>query len=616
MNILEYLLINALTVTVLAVVAWPLLRWLRKPRLAHVVWVLLLVKLVTPPLVQLPIQFGSVEVAAKPTADSALSQQTIVLTESTERGASDALQQTTSVNQAAPAIPGNLEAKSVVPRNRLITFLVTVWVVGGLAYLTTLLYRQVRFWKYLRENELIDVDLVGEGYDLAWQMGLANPPLVRILCSAVSPMLCGLGRSVTLIIPAELADRLSKESRATLIAHELAHYQRRDHWVRVLEGVVTTLFWWNPAVWLIRRSLHVAEEECVDARVVSEFPSRPRQYAEALLDTIDFMSERRVVLPPMASGLGSAPLLRHRLTRIMDGSVQQDAAPNASRRTAFCCVAMLVLPFGVGWSAQVVPTISKTKTGSVVPSVSNESFESRHEVLSPRREFRLLCNTNQTCRVLSADGSMLAEVTNASSAVFISNETVVIGTTSGQLQAVNCSMGSIHTVREVGSGVRSLDWSNAAERLAVVTFDNRLLVLDDALSIVASRIFKDIEIGVARFHESGQSLLLPTTETFESTITYADGSEAIEVSQVYGFEVLERPGLLSIESCELTTPIAFARFVGDQGEVVGYDESGRVTLFTPSPLTPIKVDWLPQSAIAALQFSPQVNDTQYVPESF
>src|SRR5437773_1721665 len=80
-------------------------------------------------------------------------------------------------------------------------------------------------------------------------------------------------------------------ARATLIAHELAHYRRGDHWVRVFELVVSGIFWWNPVVWWARRQIEIAEEECCDAWVIEQFPDTPRWYAEALLETIDFLSE-------------------------------------------------------------------------------------------------------------------------------------------------------------------------------------------------------------------------------------------------------------------------------------------------------------------------------------
>src|SRR5205085_625859 len=119
--------------------------------------------------------------------------------------------------------------------------------------------------------------------------------------------------------PRALLARLAPEARDTLLAHELAHFLRRDHWVRVLEFVATGLFWWHPAVWLARAGIEVAEEECCDAWVVGGLAASPRSYAEALLATVDFEAElRRPCLPPTACAANrSARLLRRRLFGII-----------------------------------------------------------------------------------------------------------------------------------------------------------------------------------------------------------------------------------------------------------------------------------------------------------
>ena len=50
--------------------------------------------------------------------------------------------------------------------------------------------------------------------------------------------------------PAGLDCRLKGEGRRAVLAHELAHLRRRDHWVRRLEMVAAVFHWWNPLFWL------------------------------------------------------------------------------------------------------------------------------------------------------------------------------------------------------------------------------------------------------------------------------------------------------------------------------------------------------------------------------
>jgi hypothetical protein len=118
-------------------------------------------------------------------------------------------------------------------------------------------------------------------------------------------------------LPAALWERLAPDQQDTLLAHELAHLRRRDHWVRRLELLVLGLYWWHPVVWWGRRQLHEAEEQCCDAWVVWALPAAARAYATALLETVTFLSQSRRALPVTASGAGHVRPLKRRLAMIL-----------------------------------------------------------------------------------------------------------------------------------------------------------------------------------------------------------------------------------------------------------------------------------------------------------
>jgi hypothetical protein len=87
--------------------------------------------------------------------------------------------------------------------------------------------------------------------------------------------------------------------------------------------------------------------------VIEQFPASPRCYAEALLETIDFLSAERLVLPPAAAGLGHVPFLRRRLTAIMRG-----VAPKAMSRPGW--LAFAVVFFGsLPWHPALTPAVAR-----------------------------------------------------------------------------------------------------------------------------------------------------------------------------------------------------------------------------------------------------------------
>jgi hypothetical protein len=152
---------------------------------------------------------------------------------------------------------------------------------------------------------------------LAVRMGLRRIPGVWLLPAPVSPLLLALGGRPRILLPLDLWPRLSDEQQETLLAHELAHLRRRDHWVRRLELVALGLYWWLPVAWWARRKLQDAEEQCCDAWVVAVLPESAPAYASALLETVTFLSCAPLALPVTASGVGHVPLLKRRLTMIL-----------------------------------------------------------------------------------------------------------------------------------------------------------------------------------------------------------------------------------------------------------------------------------------------------------
>src|SRR5262249_42277581 len=153
-------------------------------------------------------------------------------------------------------------------------------------------------------------------HNLAVRLGLKQCPGVWLVPGCVSPMLWSLGRELRLLLPIDLLDRLGDEQRATLLAHELAHCRRRDHWVRGLELLVLGLYWWLPLLWWAGGELQQAEEECGDAWVVWALPRPARAYATPLVEPLDFLSGTRPAVPLIASGVGHVRLVRRRLTMI------------------------------------------------------------------------------------------------------------------------------------------------------------------------------------------------------------------------------------------------------------------------------------------------------------
>ncbi len=354
---LAYLAIaNAMLAALLGLLVWWISRWIRRPALVHVLWILVLVRLVTPPLLvfhvtglgawlSATIPSQAAEMALTVVRD-ATSQQTRML--AMMRSVLDHEDLIPRMDLAPQGLSEPLEARltTYVPVTHAVDFSVAalqwiqgscvyatqhagkfldywipIWLAGTAACCLIQLYLGLRFRARLRREAYTSRIWQARTERIARRMGLRSCPAVLLVRATISPMLWGFGSRTRLLFPERLLETLNASSQNTLLAHELAHYRRGDQWVRLLELFVTSLFWWHPVVWWARYHIEAAEEECCDACAVTQANGCPRTYAEALLTTVDFMSLGLPVMPPAASGVGSR-LLRKRLTNIMRGASQ------------------------------------------------------------------------------------------------------------------------------------------------------------------------------------------------------------------------------------------------------------------------------------------------------
>jgi beta-lactamase regulating signal transducer with metallopeptidase domain len=377
-------LANALWAALLAGAAVICARWLRRPALAHLLWIVVLAKLLTPPLVELPLgdwlgrpsgwlsdaatafdplerqgaglfsgSTGEIKPAIDLPASPANEAAGKVQLQSTAGSRAEAVRSKAPISVEPDGAPNVARVAVLVSPAALLRMGAILWLLGSTAMAIRMVRRTWQFQVYLKSAGSTDVALQSRLDRLAERAGLSSAPRLVIVENVVSPMLWGLrlprlrpsqeGRGARLIFPGPLASRLDAASCDGLLLHELAHYARGDNWVRLLELLAQVLYWWHPLVWFARREIEAVEEECCDAWALSRQTGSRRLYAEALLATVDFLYEPPLApLPPAACGLGEAPLLRRRLTQIMRG----EAAKAASRpaKALVIAAAAVVLP--------------------------------------------------------------------------------------------------------------------------------------------------------------------------------------------------------------------------------------------------------------------------------
>jgi beta-lactamase regulating signal transducer with metallopeptidase domain len=352
--VIDWLLTNALGALALAAVAGMLIWTFRPaPAVRHALWLVVLLKLVLPtgPTISLPVADPTPPPEPKVVTVTAQPQDVVVEEElftvqvqpkpgQTAEDAAALVLRTTNKDEATDARSGlavtPIPATEPPPAKPFDyrPGLLGAWALGAVLIGWRQLRDTARFARFARQARPAADHLVAEVAIVANRLGV-RVPAVRVLAGLTSPVMWCLGRPV-LLWPAGLECRLKGQGRQAVIAHELAHLRRRDHWVRRLEMVAAVLHWWNPLFWVARKKLRADAELACDAWAAGQ--ADRRAYAEALLEVCSFNPRRRPAPAVGVFGEGRRAM-QERLTMIMRDHVPCRLAFGAKLVVALMAVA-------------------------------------------------------------------------------------------------------------------------------------------------------------------------------------------------------------------------------------------------------------------------------------
>ena len=336
---------NTVIALVFAFFVYGLTRVWRNPPVAHVLWLLVLLKLVAPSVMRvewsalgLP---GSTHARGRMIADVSRieGQKTETHSPFVDRPTARTTAEASATSVKEHVFAAGLRRFWSRGRPVLLWF----WLAGAALCALVAATRIVRFERLLRDTLPASKRLQRLAFEVAGKLGVRRVPDVRYVeCVDVPLVWCAGGRA-TIVLPIRLFRQFDDQQVAMILAHELAHLRRRDHWVRAVELIVSTIYWWNPLVWVIRRQIHHAEDLCCDARVRYAFPDCTKRFAEVVLKTAESFSASKVGarLLPTSPFLHSLSL-KARIEMILESRF----TPSVSTRSMFAIalLALLVLP--------------------------------------------------------------------------------------------------------------------------------------------------------------------------------------------------------------------------------------------------------------------------------
>jgi bla regulator protein BlaR1 len=175
--------------------------------------------------------------------------------------------------------------------------------VGGLLYI-----RRIRHYRVhsVAEEFKHKIDMFSSQIGIRQTVRLVQSELVKV------PVTVGWLKPV-ILLPMGIILQLPANQLESILWHELAHIRRRDFLVNILQGLVETVFFFNPGLLWLSSLIRAEREACCDDIVLSRIKHKAN-YMEALLAFVSGDNSRAL----LAMGIGSGSQLRDRLKRMVN----------------------------------------------------------------------------------------------------------------------------------------------------------------------------------------------------------------------------------------------------------------------------------------------------------
>jgi beta-lactamase regulating signal transducer with metallopeptidase domain len=313
----------------------------RRPHLAYLLWMVVILKCLTPPIWSSPTGIFSWTMSRSPATGSP--------------GASAAIQgaktqpslQTTSSTSLRPSAQEGTSASAKgfalsYPRWTITHVVLVIWLAGAMASAEFLLFSIARISARLRRSALpLDPAWLRELDECARRLNVRRPVRLLVTSQQVGPAVYGYLCPVV-VLPEVLVTRQPPIAWDSILSHELIHIRRRDPLVALVQAVARCLWWFHPLVWWASREADRERERACDEAVLADLALDPAEYAQSLLDVVKLKQQLRPMLA--FPGVRAVEVTTRRLEHIMRPEFQFRSRTSQRHWAIALAAAMLVLP--------------------------------------------------------------------------------------------------------------------------------------------------------------------------------------------------------------------------------------------------------------------------------
>ncbi|HEX5080817.1 MAG TPA: M56 family metallopeptidase, partial [Blastocatellia bacterium] len=247
-------------------------------------------------------------------------------------------------NDAAPVVQTSSPAASVKPsitKPIILSLSFAVWLWGVCAFamkaaINSLRLRRLRAGARLASLADLDCDECDCEALRSGKAGLAVSDEIR------SPILIGVLRPM-IVFPADITSWTSPMERSAMLRHELAHVERRDHYVNLFQTVLGAVFFFHPPARYACRQLAMEREMACDDHVIGS-GAEAESYAESIIKA----AERGIGAPRGAHQLALFSA-RHILERRIEMILNKDRVRVIARQWKYMIPAAALIAL-IAWT--------------------------------------------------------------------------------------------------------------------------------------------------------------------------------------------------------------------------------------------------------------------------
>ncbi len=228
-------------------------------------------------------------------------------------------------------------------------------------------------------------DALGECQE---RLGLNRVVALRVSPNATSPAVCGLLRP-TILIPQNLAPKLSGNDLQAVLLHELAHIKRGDLWVNLIQTLLQIIYFYNPLLWLANAMIRRVREQAVDEAVLVAMGETAADYPETLVNIAKLAFKKRPVLSLRLIGVvESKSALSGRIRHILSRPFPKTAKLSLLGLSVVFLIAAVLLPM-----AKARPMTDRAR--EVMPQARQEARRLNHAYIGTEHILLALASNDE-----------------------------------------------------------------------------------------------------------------------------------------------------------------------------------------------------------------------------